>query len=201
MSLEDQARWDARNRKLADNSILEPIALLRENLHLLPREGRVVELACGMGANIMLLAEQGLECEGWDISPVAIDLLAAAARERGLSLQGVVRDLVAEPPQAEQFDVMIISRYLERSLFAAIAAALKPGGLLFYQTYTQQHVTGGGPSNSEFRLAPNELLRAFPALELIYYREEGRVGDLDHGFRDEAELIARKPLVNEHTAL
>jgi len=49
-----------------------------------------------------------------------------------------------------------------------------------------------GPSNDVFRLADNELLRLFGALDVLVYREEGLVGDLETGFRDEAMIVARK---------
>jgi hypothetical protein len=71
-------------------------------------------------------------------------------------------------------------------------AALKPGGLLFYQTFTRVSVGPGGPQNPEYRLAENELLRMFQELQVVVYREEGEIGDKTHGFRNEAMLVAKK---------
>jgi hypothetical protein len=53
-------------------------------------------------------------------------------------------------------------------------------------------VTESGPGNADFRLADGELLALFAALKPLVYREEGRVGALDQGLRDEAMLVAQK---------
>ena len=64
--------------------------------------------------------------------------------------------------------------------------------MLYYQTFTREAVSAGGPSNPAFRLTPNELLDLFGELRLVAYREEGRLGDLSQGFRDEAWLVGLK---------
>jgi tellurite methyltransferase len=104
-----------------------------------------------------------------------------------------VRDVVACPPRAESFDVIVVSRFLERALAPALIAALRPAGLLFYQTFTQSTVGDPkGPMNPDYRLAPQELLRLFQPLRLRVYREEGSVGDTTRGWRNEALLVAQK---------
>ncbi|WP_240905903.1 hypothetical protein [Thiorhodococcus mannitoliphagus] len=74
-----------------------------------------------------------------------------------------------------------------------MAAALRPGGLLLYQTFSREAVTDRGPSNPDYRLAPNELLRLFPGLIVRAYRDEGCVGDTRRGTRDIAFLVAQAP--------
>ena len=44
----------------------------------------------------------------------------------------------------------------------------------------------------EFRLAEQELLQLFSGLQVVFYREEGRIGDVHKGCRDEAMYIGRK---------
>ena len=130
----------------------------------------------------------------WDLSPVAIRRLSELARELGLTgLRAEVRDLLTAPPEPSSFDVIVCSHFLDRALMPALAAALRPGGLLFYQTFTPTRITGVGPSNSRFRLADNELLRLLPDLRLRFYREEGALGDLGAGCRDLAMLVGERP--------
>lgn len=185
-------KWDRRYR---DKSIAEatPIEALSANLHLLPARGQAVELACGLGANAIALARHGLQTEAWDISPVATAKLEAYAAQHGLPLQARVRDLLAAPPEPGSFDVVVVSRFLERALCPTIAAALRPGGLLIYQTFVREQVSTRGPDDPAFRLGPNELLALFPGLTVRLYRDEGRVGDTARGLRDEAQLIAQRP--------
>jgi 2-polyprenyl-3-methyl-5-hydroxy-6-metoxy-1,4-benzoquinol methylase len=184
------AKWDARYRDAAGPS--GPAWVLSENLHLLPRRGSALDLACGLGANALLLARHGLDTSAWDISAVAIERLRLAAAEQGLRVRAAVRDLLAAPPEPERFDVIVVSHFLERSLTPALSAALRPGGLLFYQTFTRTRVDDTGPRTDAFRLADNELLRLFAPLLLVVYREEGTLGDPSRGLRNEAALVACK---------
>lgn len=190
----DRAKWDRRYQAQAQPVGLGAAAtVLQAYRHLLPGAGRALDLASGLGANAVLLAAQGLAVEAWDLSPVAIGRLRAQAQGLGLTLTAEVRDVVANPPAPASFDVIVVSRFLERDLCPAIAAALRPGGLLFYQTFIQDKANDIGPSNPAFLLAPNELLRLFPSLRILAYHEEGVVGDVSQGLRDEAMLVAQRP--------
>ena len=187
-----QAKWDLRHGD--PDKLPTPAEVLLENRHLLPQRGRALDLACGLGGNALLLAEQGLAVSAWDISPVAIERLQAFADDRGLrNLRAEVRDIERQPFDAESFDVIVVSYYLERGLAPAIMQALRPGGLLFYETFTRIATGDKGPSNPAFRLGDNELLALFSGLTLRVYREEALLGDPAQGSRDIAMLVAQKP--------
>lgn len=186
-----RAKWDERYTQ--SDRVASPTPILANNLHLLPPAGKALDLACGLGANALLLAEQGLETAAWDLSPVAIERLQERAKACGLHVETAVRDVQLHPPAPDGFDVVVVSHFLDRKLMPAIAAALRPGGVLFYQTFTREAVTECGPSNPAFRLETNELLRLVDELVVRFYREEGRLGDTDRGTRDVAMLIAQRP--------
>lgn len=182
-------KWDRRY----DQAQQAPFALevLIENVHLLPARGKALDLACGLGGSGLLLAERGLQTWAWDLSAVAIDTLER--RAQSLPLHAEVRDVVEDPPEPERFDVICVGHFLKRELCAHIAAALKPGGLLFYQTFGRERVDDSGPGNVRYRLATNELLELFPQLLVRFYRDEGRVEDPSRGFRNRAQLVAQRP--------
>ena len=165
-----QQRWNLRFAKRDTPG--EAAFVLTENLHLLPSSGRALELACGLGANALLLAAQGLQVEAMDYSDVALDKLAGFARQRGVAVTTVQADLEAgfEPPAA--YAVIVVSHYLYRPLLPVLVDMLAPGGLLFYQTFTRDKCSASGPSNPDYLLAPHELLRAFATLRCRYYRED-----------------------------
>jgi len=188
-----RAKWDQRYQEPIE--LPEPAAVLRENLHLLPRRGRALDLACGLGASALLLARHGLHVVAWDLSPVAIDRVREAAAYLGLHVAAEIRDVCAEPPPPGGFDCILVAHFLDRALAPAIASALRPGGLLFYQTFGRDSAGQPGPSDPRFRLDTNELLRLFPDLTLRFYREEGLVGDLGQGTRGLVQLIAQRPAV------
>ena len=164
--------------------------VLNENQHLLPAHGCALDLACGLGANALVLARRGLDTYAWDSAEAAIARLQKLTA--GLPLHPEVRDVVRHPPEPRRFDVIVVSRFLDRSLASHLAAALRPGGLLFYQTFTRARVDASGPRNADFRLANGELLRLFGTLQLRVYREEGVLGDLTQGLRNQAMLVAQR---------
>lgn len=186
---ETQQRWDKRYE---GSGVGTPAPVLLENAHLLPKAGRALDLACGMAANGMFLAEQGLEVDAWDISPVAVEKVNELGRQRGLNITAKACDLGQEKIPEANYDVLICCHFLERGLTQAIVDALKPGGLLFYQTFTQTAVNPGGPEKAEWRLADQELLTMFQPFKVLVYREEGVQGDTTRGFRDKALIVAKK---------
>ncbi len=169
MSHSARDKWDMRYREMPDNA--QPAPVLLNNCHLIPANGEALDLACGLGANALFLARKGWSVDAWDISAVAIEKLNATAQRQGLTLQSQVRDCIAQPPAAHSFDLIIISRFLERTLCPAITAALRPNGLLLYQTYTQKKRGGQGPNNPDFLLVKGELLELFSKLETLSYQE------------------------------
>jgi SAM-dependent methyltransferase len=185
-----QDKWDSRYREAGLPGA--PATVLIQNIHLLPRRGTALDLACGLGANSLLLAEHGLQTRAWDISPVAIEKLRAIAAQRRLPIIAEVKDAMHDTIPPLQFDVIVVAHYLERSLTRPIIDALKVGGLLFYQTFTRTAVSEEGPQKDEWRLADGELLAMFAPLRPLVYREEGRIGDVAQGFRNKALLVAVK---------
>ena len=190
MSDEIKQKWDTIYSK--DGQAGVPAKVLSENDHLLPASGSALEVACGRGANALFLASKGLQTSAWDISPVVITALSAEAGRQGLAIEGDARDVIHTPPAADSFDVIVVAHFLERGLIELLRRALRPNGLLFYQTFTQARVTERGPSNPDFRLADNELLRLCDGMQVLVYREEGKVGDCQIGFRDLALIVAQK---------
>ncbi len=77
----------------------------------------------------------------------------------------------AEIPE-RSFDLILCIQYLQRSLFPQIARALRPGGVLLLETYTQAQLEfAGGPRNPSYLLETGELREAFPELCVLFYRE------------------------------
>jgi SAM-dependent methyltransferase len=190
-SLTSADKWDRRYREASGPG--NPAPILAEHLHLLPAGGNALDLACGLGANTLLLAQHGLSTQGWDISAVALQRLNERAADQGLTVTTRQRDVEADPPPPRSFDLIVVTDFLFRPICPAISAALRPGGLLFYSTWCAGKRSASGPSNPEFLLQPNELLRLFPSLHVRFYREDAAAGTLTLGDRDRAHLIAQQP--------
>jgi len=191
LTMDLQKKWDQRYRH-ASLSAPNAAFVLHDNRHLLPDKGDALDLACGLGGNALLLAEAGLRTQAWDLSPVAIEALQFRAVEAQYDLQATVRNMSTSPPLPESFDVIVVSYFLDRSLVKSLCAALRPEGLLYYQTFVRDKVSQQGPNNPEYLLAENELLSLFSELCPRVYREEGQLGEVQHGLRNEALLVAQK---------
>ncbi|MBD3610812.1 MAG: methyltransferase domain-containing protein [Gammaproteobacteria bacterium] len=178
----DAIRWNNRYQDRSQPGDAVPV--LQQNIALLPANGKALEIACGLGANTLLLAQHGLEVDAWDISQVAVDKLQAIANKHGLNVHTQARDVVNQPPEVEQYDVIVVSFFLERSLMPALINALKPGGIIYYQTFARENATSG-PSNPAFRLDKNELLTCFNSLTIRVYRDDGQSA--------ESFIVAQKP--------
>ena len=187
----EQSKWDSIYRD-AEHGSLKAAAVLEHNIHLLPASGQALDLACGRGGNALLLASTGLQTMAWDISPVVLEKLAEEAAARGIALEVEARDVSALPPAAQSFDVIVVSRFLDRGLVAAIKQALRTNGLIFYQTFIMDSAHDSGPRNPAYRLQQNELLELFRDLRILHYRDEGTVGECSRGTRNEAMLVAQK---------
>jgi len=190
MALDQRAKWDQRFARA--KAINPPAQVLQRNSHLLSSKGRALEIACGLGGNSLFLAGQGYQVDALDISGVALQKLSAEAERRGLFVNTVRTDVEKQFSNTASYDLIVVSHFLYRPLCPALAKALKPGGLLFYQTFTRDARPDNGPSNPAWCLRRNELLELFAGLELVYYREEAELGQCDTKVGGLACYVGRK---------
>ncbi|MDH5473230.1 MAG: class I SAM-dependent methyltransferase [Gammaproteobacteria bacterium] len=183
--------WD-QHYLLREAGEQSPADVLIQNEHLLPVSGKVLDYACGLGANACWLAAKGYSVTAWDGSAIAIDKIKKYAASQALTIHAEVRDLENNPPTAAEFDLVIVSFFLHRPTLKKLQAILKPGGLLCYQTFSGEQSNGRGPSNPEFRLQQGELLKTFADMKILFYREDNGVGNLQQGLRDQVMFIAAK---------
>ncbi|MBI1733041.1 MAG: class I SAM-dependent methyltransferase [Gammaproteobacteria bacterium] len=189
--MNDARKWD-RIHGAQQSDPPRPSAVLAEFEHLLPPGGDALDVACGRGGNALLLAVRGLSTCAWDISTVALAALNKLAADAGVHIHTECRDVTTDPPEPAGRDVIVVSHFLDRPLIPHLIAALRPGGLIFYQTFVRDAVDAFGPSNPDYRLGANELLALFRPLRILAYRDEGATGDIRRGWRNEAMLIGRK---------
>jgi tellurite methyltransferase len=190
-AMQDAAKeWDERYRQgraMPD----EPAALLVENLPLLPKSGKALDIAMGTGRNALYLASLGFRVTGIDLSPVAVEKCREKAERLGLSIEALVADLERSPLPSNDYCLIVNFYYLQRSLAPQIVAALKPGGVLVFESFTiDQLQFGWGPKSSDHLLHRGELREMFPDLETLLYHEGVVQGD--RGPKAVASLIGRK---------
>jgi SAM-dependent methyltransferase len=133
--------------------------------------GRVLDVACGSGRHVRYLASLGFSVVGLDRDDQA---LPALRNVEGAEVR--VADIEAQPwpfpPDA--FDAVVVTNYLHRPLFPHLVGALRPRGVLIYETFARGNERYGRPANPDFLLAPGELLAAVEPLSVIAF-EQGLV--------------------------
>ncbi|MEE9285268.1 MAG: class I SAM-dependent methyltransferase [Dehalococcoidia bacterium] len=189
---EDIARyWDERYRGRGEEE-RPPADFLVRHIDLLPGPGRALDVAMGTGRNALFLASRGYEVTGIDISPLAVERCQQEAQRRGLRIETICANLESYPLLAETFGVVLNLYYLQRELCPRLVEALRPGGVLVFETFTlEQPRFGWGPREEEFLLRPGELRELFLELEVLVYRESIEEED-ERGMKAVAGLVGRK---------
>jgi tellurite methyltransferase len=150
---------------------------------------RALDLAMGRGRHALLLARHGFQTFGVDLKHDAIrNAMQTTARE-GVSIHGWCADLTTPALPTAAFDLVVVARFLQRDLFGAIAAAVKPGGYVVYETFTvAQRAFGIGPTSPDHLLHPGELRSAFDGWDVVFYEEV----EVD-GREAVARLVVQRP--------
>lgn len=147
-----------------------------ELLRRAARLGPVLDVACGRGRAAREARRLGARVLALDRDAAALRALREAAP--GGDLLPVRADLEGGarlPVRPGSCGAVLVFRFLFRPLAPALAAALAPGGLLLYETFTRgQKDLPYGPSREAFLLAPGELPGLFPGLRVLAHEEGWR---------------------------
>lgn len=171
------------------SDVRPPSAFLRALEARLPH-GRVLEVACGSGRNLLFFLARGDAVVGIDRSAESLQRARAAAGPSA-RLELIQADLESYQLPEAAFDVVVNVRYLQRSLVPALRGAVRPGGVVVFETFLVEQLELGHPRNPDFVLAHGELLRLFDGFRILHY-EEGLCGNGgDRAYL--ARLLAERP--------
>src|SRR6266850_3573098 len=153
------------------HEIDSPSPWVRRWAALIRPGGRVLDVACGHGRHLRYLSSLGFAVVGVDRDEAALVALRGIG---GVEIH--VADIEAGPwPFAPGgFDGVVVTHFLHRPLFPDLVSALRPGGVLIYETFALGNERYGRPSNPPFLLRPNELLSRVEPLRVIAF-EQGLV--------------------------
>jgi len=130
--------------------------------------GTVLDLACGSGRHANFFLSKNLKVVAVDRETQVIP----GAR----FIQADLEDGNPWPLPGERFEGVVVTNYLNRRIFPEILQALKPQGVLIYETFMVGNERFGKPSNPQFLLRSGELLESFRGLTVKAF-EEGEVAE------------------------
>lgn len=169
---------------------MEPRRLLVSFIGQIPKKGLALDAACGVGINAVYLAKHGLKVFGIDISEYALRLGRGKIKDLGYPVEFAVADLSLPWLPDDFFNVITNFHFLERAAIPVYRQALKPGGVILFDTFTARSKTVDSPG---YYLEPGELKLLFEGFEIIHYAESVLEPSRSHGERGAAQIIARKP--------
>jgi dihydroneopterin aldolase len=186
-------------QSVVSHDLVSPSPFLVSQLPRLPH-GKVLDVATGRGRHAIYLASKGFAVHGIDRDADALRDLQAEAGQAGLSsLTTESLDLEVgshHPPDlgTDRYDVIVVFFYLYRPLFPRLLTALKPGGVIMYETFLlDNHTQRHHPRRKEFCLETNELLRLLHGLTILHYDEGDHEDPSGQERAFTARAVARKP--------
>ncbi|MCP4415635.1 MAG: class I SAM-dependent methyltransferase [Chloroflexi bacterium] len=186
----DAIRWNGRYQTDGpQRQQAPPSQLLQDFAYLLPKTGVVLDAAAGVGINALFVAGLGVPVVALDISEMGLGLLRQRAIDLQVGVETAVFDLTHPYFPTNCVNAILNFRFLERATFAAYQQALRPGGLLIFETF----VCAGGEETPDHFLQPGELRRAFTNFDVIFYAETTALSYRSGQIRQVAQLVARKP--------
>jgi SAM-dependent methyltransferase len=165
----DEHYADAANVESAPEPLLVQVA------DLLPA-GKALDLACGSGRNALYLAGLGWRVTAVDRSPAALRWLRERADGLAIDIHQADLERGEFPIAPDSYDLICDFLYLQRDLFDAIRAGVRPGGIFAAALPLLRP-----ERDSPFRVAPGWLRQEFESWKILYYSETGA-----------ARILARK---------
>lgn len=196
--------WDQRYDRPDFLFGTEPADFVRRTAPRLVPGSRVLAVADGEGRNSVHLAGLGHDVVAMDGSRVALAKARALARDRGVTVDFRLGDVLTWDWAAEAFDA-VLAVFIQfvgpddrARVFEGLRATLRPGGLLLLHGYAPRQVdygTGGPPLRENMYTLPL-LEEAFAGFEVLEARDYDAVideGDGHSGLSGLVDFVARKP--------
>ncbi len=175
----DRERWDERYRgelgrrsEPVDPFVIQALEHARALRLASGARPEAVDLAAGTGRHALGLARAGFRVEAWDVSPVALGILAERAKEAGLAVARREVDLV-DPglPLEPRFDLAVSVDFLDRPFWGRLRELVRPGGFVIVRTFTRDWP--GAKPPPVYRLEPGEIAGGLAGFETHLVREDG----------------------------
>jgi SAM-dependent methyltransferase len=185
----DRTKWDriydADRRDPRERDRFRADQLLTEHESLLSG-GLALDLACGYGGNALFAAARGYTVHAVDISFTALAVLQKEASRRELDVHCMLTDIDRFPLPMGHYDLVLIFSFFAPQLMPAVAASLKPAGLVFSSTFNHRHTSVKPGFNPKYLVPQGGLAKFFPEFAILL--DEPDAGDRANLSR----VIARK---------
>jgi 2-polyprenyl-3-methyl-5-hydroxy-6-metoxy-1,4-benzoquinol methylase len=141
------------------------------------RPGKALDMCMGQGRNAIFLASSGWRVTGYDIADTGIATARENASRHGVRIDAMCCSNTEFTFPEETWD-LIVATYCPLPLTPAFSFALRqslrPGGQLLVETFAHSPL---GPHRAGIELAAEDLIAAFPGLEVVHKEEITGIAD------------------------
>lgn len=190
MSLDDKIKWE---RKYSTDEILLALRPHSKKLDYVLKHlngNKILDVACGSGRNAIYLANNNYIVDAYDISKTALDKID---RYNLKNLTTYEIDLDEFNPENLDYDLILMTNFLDRELIKKISKAMKKDSIFFIETYMNHELNEKKHSNPDFLLVKDELKSMFGKtnFEILNYDEhENENFELHRMFKQ--SIVVRK---------
>ena len=178
----------------------EPNAFFKASLDPLPAPGRLLLPGEGEGRNAVYAARRGWKVHAFDSSAAGRDKALRLAKRHGVQIEYDIADYESAHIEPAAYDAVALifthmHQRIRRSVHQRLVTALKPGGHLFVEVYSQEQLRygTGGPPNAEMLSTLADLREDFSGLQILQLEQveaEIHEGQYHTGLASVIRLIA-----------
>ncbi|MGB8331472.1 MAG: class I SAM-dependent methyltransferase [Polyangiales bacterium] len=152
----------------------EPNAFFKACLDRLAAPGRLLLPGEGEGRNAVYAARQGWKVDAFDFSAAGRDKALRLAERQGVHIEYEIADYDTARIEPGAYDAVGLifthmHQSIRRTVHRKLVTALKPGGHLFLEAYSQEQLGygTGGPPNEEMLYTVEDLREDFSDLDIV----------------------------------
>lgn len=160
--------------------------------HVLKPGMRVLDLACGAGRHSIAAAARGCYVTSIDKDASRFKEAKEYCASKNHNVEWLTEDLETYQLEKNAYDMVVIFNYLDRNRWEDFKSAIKPGGFLLCETFTEwQRAQGWGPTSDDHLLKSGELTQMIEPFDLILGRDVLEM--VDGRSMAAASAFARRP--------
>ncbi|MDB5037212.1 MAG: ribosomal protein methyltransferase-like protein [Bacteriovoracaceae bacterium] len=175
-----KAWWDEKYTSSGNSFFYDkaPSNFLLQNIELIPKGAKILDVACGEGRNAVALASMGHKVTAIDFSAVALERAKSLARESGVEVTFKSTDLDMYLPELMAFDVILSVDFKPAKTFISnVSRGLAQHGFFLMEAFLMAGAKAYDSIEAFECFTPNELIRQFvpsqASFKILNYSELG----------------------------
>ena len=144
------------------------------------KQSYVLDLACGKGRHSIYLSKLGYEVLSVDINEDSLNFFEGMLiKKKAIDVENINN----WPLDKKKFHIVVVTNFLNRTIFPYIINSINKGGYLIYETFSQGQEKIGKPNNSEYILKSRELIHLTSEMQIIEYENIYTNNISNHSFK------------------